>query len=186
MHHDVNLQERSATRAEKLPGAVRSHQDFGQWDVWKVGGKVFMLQTSMPGEPVVTLKADPSDAISLRETHAAIKPGYHTDKKHWITLHPGGDIDAELVDELVTDSYLLVVEGLPKQQRPVDPETFRRAQQSTIPRGSAPLAGTVDSTEGEPTASYLRAPEPPLARGRRSIQGPAPAGPRGLPSANNS
>jgi predicted DNA-binding protein (MmcQ/YjbR family) len=96
--------------------------------VWKVGGKVFMLQTSMPGEPVVTLKADPADAIALREAHPAITPGYHTDKKHWITLHPGGAIDAELVDELVTDSYLLVVEGLSKQRRPVDPETFRRAQ----------------------------------------------------------
>ena len=128
MHHHTNLQERSATRAEELPGAVRSHQAVGDWEVWKVGGKVFMLQTSMPGEPVVTLKADPDDAISLREAHSDITPGYHTDKKHWITLHPGGDIDAELVDELVTESYLLVVEGLPKAKRPVDPETFRRAQ----------------------------------------------------------
>jgi predicted DNA-binding protein (MmcQ/YjbR family) len=128
MEHDMNLQERSATRAEELPGAVRSHQAAGDWEVWKVGGKVFMLQTSMPGEPVVTLKTDPDDAIALREAHPDITPGYHTDKKHWITLHPGGDIDAQLVDELVTESYLLVVEGLPKQQRPVDPETFRRAQ----------------------------------------------------------
>ena len=32
-----------------------------------------------------------------------------------------------LIDDLVTESYLLVVEGLPNQQRPVDPETFRRA-----------------------------------------------------------
>jgi predicted DNA-binding protein (MmcQ/YjbR family) len=50
------------------------------------------------------------------------------DKKHWITLHPGGGIDAGLVDDLVTESYLLVVEGLPKRRRPVDPETFRLAQ----------------------------------------------------------
>ena len=87
-----------------------------------------MLQTSMPGEPVVTLKADPADAVALRKAHTDITPGYHTNKKHWITLHPGGDVNAGLVDELVTDSYLLVVERLPKQQRPVDPETFRRAQ----------------------------------------------------------
>jgi predicted DNA-binding protein (MmcQ/YjbR family) len=128
MQQDMNLQERSATRAEQLPDAVRSHQAVGDWEVWKVGGKVFMLQTSMPGEPVVTLKADPADAIALRETHADITPGYHTDKKHWITLHPGGDIDAKLVDDLVTESYLLVVEGLPKNQRPVDPQAFRHAQ----------------------------------------------------------
>ena len=128
MQHDMNLQERSATRAEELPGAVRTHQSTGDWEVWKVGGKVFMLQTSMPGEPVVTLKADPADAVSLREAHTDITPGYHTNKKHWITLHPGGDIDAGLVDDLVTESYLLVVRGLPKQQRPIDPETFRLAR----------------------------------------------------------
>jgi predicted DNA-binding protein (MmcQ/YjbR family) len=126
MHDDMRLQERSATRAEELPGAERTHQSTGDWDVWKVGGKVFMLQTAMPGEPVVILKADPADAVSLREAHTEITPGYHMDKKHWITLHPGGGIDAGLVDDLVTDSYLLVVEGLPKPRRPVDPERFRR------------------------------------------------------------
>jgi predicted DNA-binding protein (MmcQ/YjbR family) len=76
----------------------------------------------------VILKADPAHAVSLREAHTEITPGYHMDKKHWITVHPGGGIDAGLVDDLVTDSYLLVVEGLPKRRRPVDPETFRLAQ----------------------------------------------------------
>ena len=87
-----------------------------------------MLHTAMPGEPVVILKADPADAESLREAHAQITPGYHMNKKHWITLHPGGGIDPGLIDDLVTESYLLVVEGLPKHQRPVDNETFRRAR----------------------------------------------------------
>lgn len=128
MQQDVNLQAHSATRAEQLPGAARSHQATGDWEVWKVGGKVFMLQTAMPGEPVVILKADPADAVSLREAHRQITPGYHMNKTHWITLHPGSALDAGLVDELVTESYLLVVAGLPKQQQPVDPEAFRRSQ----------------------------------------------------------
>jgi predicted DNA-binding protein (MmcQ/YjbR family) len=128
MQHDMTLQERSAARADALPGAERTHQSTGDWELWKVGGKVFMLQTSMPGEPVVILKADPADAVLLREAHAEITPGYHMNKRHWITLHPGSGIDAGLVDDLVTESYLLVVEKLPKQQRPVDPETFRHAQ----------------------------------------------------------
>jgi predicted DNA-binding protein (MmcQ/YjbR family) len=113
--------------------------------VWKVGGKVFMLQTAMPGEPVVILKADPADAVSLRETHTQITPGYHMDKKHWITLHPGGGIDAGLVDDLVTESYLLVVEGLSKRQRPVDPETFRLAQ---------PRRGTSSTNSGSDHAQH--------------------------------
>lgn len=125
MEQDTKVQERSAVRAEALPGAERSHQATGDWEVWKVGGKVFMLQTAMPGEPVVIIKADPADVVSLQEGHADITPGYHMNKTHWITLRPGGDIDPGLVDELVTESYLLVVEGLAKHQRPVDPATFR-------------------------------------------------------------
>lgn len=129
MLEDVSLQERSAAHAEKLPGAERSHQATGDWEVWKVSGKVFMLQTAMPGEPVVILKADPADALALREAHAGITPGYHMDKTHWITLRPGNGIGLELVDDLVTESYLLVVEGLPRAQRPIDPQTFRHSQQ---------------------------------------------------------
>ncbi|WP_426242232.1 MmcQ/YjbR family DNA-binding protein [Nocardioides sp. LHG3406-4] len=130
MHHAMTLQERSAARAAELPGAERTQQSTGDWETWKVGGKVFMLQTAMPGEPVVILKADPADVVSLRVAHREITPGYHMNKMHWITLHPGGGLATELVDDLVTESYLLVVQGLPARHRPVDPETFRR----TLPR----------------------------------------------------
>jgi predicted DNA-binding protein (MmcQ/YjbR family) len=47
-------------------------------------------------------------------------------KKHWITLHPRNDLSKPLIDDLVTDSYLLVVENLPRAKRPVDPVTFGR------------------------------------------------------------
>jgi len=128
MEHDTRLQARSATRADELPGAERTHQASGDWDLWKVGGKVFMLHTAMPGEPVVILKSDPADAKFLREAHEQITAGYHMNKEHWITLHPGGGIEPRLVDNLVTESYLLVVEGLPKKKRPVDPDEFRHSR----------------------------------------------------------
>ncbi|MFJ5529020.1 MmcQ/YjbR family DNA-binding protein [Streptomyces sp. NPDC093261] len=124
MHADRTVQNRAAARAAELPGSEHTHQFTGDWEVWKVGGKVFMLQTSMPGEPVVILKADPSDAETLRASHTSISPGYHMNKKHWITVRPGADIEQALVDDLVTESYLLVVAGLPRQSRPVDPDTF--------------------------------------------------------------
>ncbi|MFE4468087.1 MmcQ/YjbR family DNA-binding protein [Leifsonia sp. NPDC056824] len=125
MAQNTPVQLWAATRADGLPGATRSHQSTGDWEVWKVSGKVFMLQTAMPGEPVVILKADPADALALREAHADITPGYHMNKVHWITVHPGGSVQAELVGDLVSDSYRLVVEALPQGQQPVDPETFR-------------------------------------------------------------
>lgn len=87
-------------------------------------GKVFMLMTEVPGRPVVILKADPREARALREHNSHITPGYHMNKRHWITLEGGRGVDKKLVRELVTDSYLLVVAHLPKAERPVDPRTY--------------------------------------------------------------
>jgi predicted DNA-binding protein (MmcQ/YjbR family) len=85
-----------------------------------------MLMTDMPGRPVVILKADPDDATALREQYADITPGYHMNKRHWITMDGGDTIDEKLVQELVTDSYRLVVGGLPKAKQPVDPHPHNR------------------------------------------------------------
>lgn len=87
-------------------------------------GKVFMLMTEVPGRPVVILKVDPGEAHALREQYSHITPGYHMNKKHWITLESGEGVDEELIRELVTDSYRLVVAHLPKAERPVDPHTY--------------------------------------------------------------
>ncbi|WP_280425820.1 MmcQ/YjbR family DNA-binding protein [Nocardia carnea] len=121
-------QERAAARARELPGASLEHPFGPDWDVFKVCGKVFMLLTQMTGEPMVTLKAEPGEAEALRESYEHIAPGYHMNKRHWITLTPGDDIDAALVDDLVTESYLLVVEKLPKDQQPVGPKRFVRGE----------------------------------------------------------
>ncbi|MFJ6002018.1 MmcQ/YjbR family DNA-binding protein [Arthrobacter sp. NPDC092385] len=118
------LQQRAAERVRELPGAELTHPFGADWDVYKVRGKVFMLHTEVAAEPVVILKAAPDDARLLREAYDAITPGYHMNKKHWITLNPSGGLEADLVEDLVTESYLLVLEKLPKNQRPVDPATF--------------------------------------------------------------
>ena len=117
------LQETARTRAEELP-AVELTRPFGpEHDVAKVVGKMFLLLTEVRGRPIVVLKADPRDSEALRQAHPDITPGYHMNKRHWITLEPGGDLDEEMIRELVTESYLLVVERLPRAKRPVDPAT---------------------------------------------------------------
>lgn len=128
MKHDPLLHIAS-DRAEELPGAGLEHPFGPEWDVFKVREKVFMLITEIGGAPRVTLKSDPEDAKALCEAHDTITPGYHMNKRHWITLHPGDGIDKQLIDELVTESYRLVVEKLPRAKRPVDPATFGRSDQ---------------------------------------------------------
>lgn len=97
-------------------------------DVYKVRGKLFMFLAEVSGERLATLKALPSDSMSLRDAHADITTGYHMNKRHWISLHPGGTLTAGMVDELVTESYRLVVAGLPRAQQPVEPHAFGRGQ----------------------------------------------------------
>ncbi|MCT9138892.1 MmcQ/YjbR family DNA-binding protein [Streptomyces violarus] len=118
------LQTFAAECTEELPGAQLEHPFGPDWEVFKVRGKVFMLMTEVPGHPVVILKADPCEAHALREHSSHITPGYQMNKKHWITVEGGADIDKKLVRELVTDSYLLVVAHLPKAAQPVDPHTY--------------------------------------------------------------
>ncbi|HEY6429785.1 MAG TPA: MmcQ/YjbR family DNA-binding protein [Acidimicrobiales bacterium] len=123
------LQDQARERAQELPGAGLEHPFGPDWEVFKVRDKVFMLLTAITGEPIVIVKAAPEDGKALREQHEDITPGYHMNKQHWITLHPGGDLEKQLVDDVVTESYLLVVEGLPHAKRPVDPATFGRRDQ---------------------------------------------------------
>ncbi|TDZ98518.1 MmcQ/YjbR family DNA-binding protein [Mycobacteroides salmoniphilum] len=114
------LQKTAGSYAEKLPGSNLVHPFGAEWEVFKVRDKVFMLMTQVAGEPMVILKSHPEEAAALRHEHAAITPGYHMNKKHWITVTGGSTIDRHLVKELVTDSYRLVVDGLPKFQQPVN------------------------------------------------------------------
>ena len=123
---EAELAALAARRTEELPGPELTHPFGEDWEVWKVRGRVFMLQTEITGESIVILKAAPEDGKALREAHPDVTPGYHMNKKHWITVHPGDTIEPGLVEDLVTESYLLVVEGLPRRQRPVDPATFGR------------------------------------------------------------
>ena len=73
---------------------------------------------ALDGRPLtVSLKCEPSLAETLRAEHAAVRPGYHLNKRHWITVTLDDSLPDELVFGLIEDSYELVVEGLPKRER---------------------------------------------------------------------
>jgi predicted DNA-binding protein (MmcQ/YjbR family) len=112
------LQSLAGHYASRLPAVTFEHRAQPNWDTYKVSGKVFMLMTDMPGRPVVIVKADPDEAIVLRERHPEITVGYHMDKRHWITVAGGPGLDEALVQELVSDSYQLVVDKPARKKRP--------------------------------------------------------------------
>jgi predicted DNA-binding protein (MmcQ/YjbR family) len=64
-----------------------------------------------------TIKCEPDVSIDLQEQYAGIKPGYHMNKRHWISVSFNSDLSDEKVKELVKHSYDIVVATLPKKQR---------------------------------------------------------------------
>lgn len=84
--------------------------------VYKVAGKMFAL-TSLKSRDRVSLKCDPDLALELRAEYDSVTPGYHLDKKHWITVLLDGSVRDDDIAEWINNSYNLVVDKLPKKQR---------------------------------------------------------------------
>ena len=98
-------------------GAVETFPFSPGVSVFKVGGKMFAL-SMLDREPLeVSLKCEPELAVGLRESYAAIRPGYHLHKRHWNTVTLDGSLDDRVVCDLVEDSYDLVVSALPRRVR---------------------------------------------------------------------
>jgi predicted DNA-binding protein (MmcQ/YjbR family) len=114
---DHSIQKIALETATSLVAAEHS-QPFGFGvDVYKVLDKIFMMTMTYQNEKIVTVKCSPQDSEMLRDIYPSIRPGYHMNKKHWITIYPGQEITMELVKDLVIVSYELVISKLPKHQR---------------------------------------------------------------------
>ncbi len=115
----MTLQEVAMRTAAGLPAVTHIHPFGPDHEVFKVAGRVFMMATDAPGEPIVTVKCEPLLAEALRCEFETITPGYHMNKRHWISIAAGRGITERLVQDLVADAYELVIAGLPKSERPL-------------------------------------------------------------------
>ena len=84
--------------------------------VFKVKGKMFALM-NLEGDLRLNLKCDPEEAIRLREEFDAVIPGYHMNKKLWNTIIVDGRITEKQLKKWIDDSYMLVVQKLPKKDQ---------------------------------------------------------------------
>ena len=98
-------------------GAVEDFPFGPEHSVFKVGGKVFAISALQRTPLEVSVKCEPELAVELRGTYAAIRPGYHLNKRHWNTVTLDGSLPDRLVRDLVEDSYDLVVSALPRRMR---------------------------------------------------------------------
>jgi predicted DNA-binding protein (MmcQ/YjbR family) len=101
----------------RLPGAVEDTPFGPDARVFKVGGKMYAILSRGQQHGDVSLKVDPLAGEALRHTWAAITPGYHLNKRHWITASLDGTLPDSLIDDLIPDSYDLVVRSLTRAAR---------------------------------------------------------------------
>lgn len=63
------------------------------------------------------LKCPLEQTEELREKYEGIRPGYHMNKKHWISVYFDKDILDQTIKELVKQSYDIVKASLSKKEK---------------------------------------------------------------------
>ncbi len=91
-----------------LAGASETFPFGPETSVFKTDGKIFAITALASPSLDVSLKCDPDLGGALRQAHVAIVPGYHLNKRHWITVTLNSDVADEQVRQLIEDSFDLV------------------------------------------------------------------------------
>ena len=92
----------------ELSGAEETFPFGPETSVFKVRGKMFALAALQRKPLKVSVKCEPELGLELRGMYGEIEPGYHLNKRHWLTVTCGGGAPDELVRELIAGSYELV------------------------------------------------------------------------------
>ncbi len=104
--------------ALSLPGAVADHP-FEDDDILilrhgiegKWFGALMTVQKRRVGIDedgaieILNLKLDPEESYAVRELFEGIIPGYHMNKRHWISVLLNGSVPAEIRETLIGKSY---------------------------------------------------------------------------------
>jgi predicted DNA-binding protein (MmcQ/YjbR family) len=100
-----------------FPGSVETFPFGPETSVFKIEGKMFALSQLAQRPLRVSLKCEPLLAEHLREAHPAVIPGYHLNKRHWNTVIIDGSLPEQMIEDMIEDSYDLVVSQLPVSRR---------------------------------------------------------------------
>ncbi len=90
------------------PGATEAMPFGDDTLVFKVNGKIFLL-ANLDGPLSLNLKASPEEVIERIERYSEARPGYHMNKKHWITVDIDFNTDAPRIFSWIDRSYELIV-----------------------------------------------------------------------------
>lgn len=101
---------------EKMPfGKATSEYDRNLL-VFSIGDKWFCL-VNIEVFDFCVIKSEPDLIENLRIHYKGVRPGYHMNHKHWISVYFDTDLADKNVLQLVKQSYQLVLESLPNKEQ---------------------------------------------------------------------
>jgi len=84
--------------------------------VFKVAGKMFLL-TDLVDSLAMNIKNTPEKVLEFLEQYPSVLPGYHMNKKYWVTVLINGSISDKLLKQWIDESYSLVVSGFSRKEK---------------------------------------------------------------------
>lgn len=98
-------------------GVEKDYKSEWGWDRYLLGGKMFAAVCyDDNGKAVyITLKLEPAEGEFMRQQYADIIPGYYMNKVHWNSIKADGDINDELLKNMLDKSYNLILNSLSKK-----------------------------------------------------------------------
>lgn len=101
---------------EKMPFDKATSEYDRNLLVFCVAGKWFCF-VNIDVFDFCNLKCRPEQTEDLRDKYEGIRPGYHMNKRHWISVYFDSDVPDETIKELVKQSYDIVVASLSKKEK---------------------------------------------------------------------
>ncbi|EET60522.1 hypothetical protein BRYFOR_07339 [Marvinbryantia formatexigens DSM 14469] len=100
-------------------GVTKDLQETWNWIRYHVGGKMFAaICLGADGKPYyINLKLEPAEGEFFRTQYEDIIPGYYSDKLHWNSIKPDGEVPDELLKGMLDKSYRLVLSGFSKKKQ---------------------------------------------------------------------
>ena len=84
--------------------------------VFRVGGKIFLFTNIGNEGPLrFSIKNEPEIIVELKDNYEGIIPGYHLNKKFWVTVIMGSDVNTPMALQLIDKSYQMIRGSLPKK-----------------------------------------------------------------------
>ena len=81
----------------------------------EIGGRMFCLMALDGQWDFYNLKVAPDYGVELCDRFSGIRPGYHMNKRHWISVDFYGDVPDKLQEQLIYHSYCQTAKKLPKK-----------------------------------------------------------------------